>query len=77
MPGHCDALIASYPELGNFSEIDIKYVPTNDNLYNSVINVDEKTFEFLKNVFKEIVELFPFEYIHMGILFFLKKKIFL
>lgn len=60
LPGHCDAIIAAYPELGNSSEMDIKYVPTNDNLYNSVLNIEENTFEFLNNVMKEIAELFPF-----------------
>lgn len=33
---------------------------------NELLNMKEETFEFLFNVIKELIELFPFEYIHIG-----------
>jgi N-acetyl-beta-hexosaminidase len=63
IPGHCYALIASYPELGvsiNKDSVTKKMEPP------LILNPSEKTFGFLENLFSELMILFPSEYIHMG-----------
>jgi hexosaminidase len=65
MPGHSQAAIAAYPEIsctgGPF------YVATGgvykDNTY---CPGKEVTFKFVEDVLKEVMDLFPFEYIHIG-----------
>jgi hexosaminidase len=64
MPGlHTQAAIAAYPELGSFG----KPVPV---LYNydhaDQLNVEESTILFMLDVLKEVIELFPSRYIHVG-----------
>ena len=64
MPGHAQAAIAAYPELGCTGK-QLKVAETwgvFDNIYCS----KEETFEFLENVLDEVLELFPSEYIHIG-----------
>lgn len=64
MPGHAQAAISAYPELGCTGE-QIKVAETwgvFDNIYCS----KDETFEFLENVLDEVLELFPSEYIHIG-----------
>ncbi|MDU7361859.1 MAG: beta-N-acetylhexosaminidase [Propionibacteriaceae bacterium] len=64
LPGHAQAAIAAYPELG---VVDEPLEPwTNWGINVNVFNVEESTIEFLCNVFDEVVELFPSEYIHIG-----------
>ena len=65
LPGHEMAAIAAYPELSCKSEI----LPPR--IIWGVEDIvlcagKESTFEFLENVFKEVIELFPSEYIHIG-----------
>lgn len=67
LPGHSNAAILAYPELGNKVEIeagggDTKFMGTYDNVY----NVDDSTVQFLKNVLDEIMALFPSKFIHIG-----------
>jgi len=64
MPGHAQAAIASYPELGCTGE-KVK-VKTEWGISPYIYNVDDKTFEFLENVLSEVIELFPSKYIHIG-----------
>ncbi|HYW95014.1 MAG TPA: beta-N-acetylhexosaminidase [Bacteroidales bacterium] len=64
MPGHAQAAIAAYPELGVTGEkVGVKcewgispyiYMPS------------EKTFSFLEDVLTEVMAVFPSEYIHIG-----------
>lgn len=64
LPGHAQAAIASYPELGNTNE-PVEVLQTwgvSENVY----NVNDKTIAFLKDVFDEICEIFPSKYIHIG-----------
>jgi hexosaminidase len=64
MPGHAQAAIAAYPELGNTTEkLDVGTVW---GIYKHVFNVEEPTIEFLQNVLKEVLKLFPSEFIHIG-----------
>jgi hexosaminidase len=65
LPGHGMAAIAAYPELSCKGE------PATPRIIWGVEDIvfcagKESTFEFLENVFKEVVELFPSEYIHIG-----------
>jgi hexosaminidase len=64
MPGHAQAAIAAYPELGNTGR-PIK-VSTTWGIREDVFNVNESTLEFLGHVLEEVLELFPSEFIHVG-----------
>jgi len=64
MPGHAQAAIAAYPELGNTSEK--VEVGTVWGIYKNVFNVDESTIVFLQNVLTETLALFPSKFIHVG-----------
>lgn len=64
MPGHAQAAIAAYPELGCTSE-ELEVSPRwgiHDNLYKPY----EPTFTFLKNVLTEVMDMFPSKFIHVG-----------
>lgn len=64
MPGHSQAAIAAYPQLGcespkvavreTWGVSDVVYCPT------------EYTFGFLENVLREVIALFPGRYVHIG-----------
>ncbi|WP_353776860.1 family 20 glycosylhydrolase [Winogradskyella sp. 3972H.M.0a.05] len=64
MPGHSQAAIAAYPELGCSGE-QVK-VATKWGVFEEVYCPSEKTFKFLEDVIDEVVELFPGKYIHIG-----------
>lgn len=64
MPGHAQAAIAAYPELG---ESD-KPLPvlTKWGVNENVFNTKDSTIEFLQNVLSEVMGLFPSKFIHVG-----------
>lgn len=64
MPGHAQAAIAAYPELGCTG----KQVPvlTTWGVSDEVFCPNEVTFEFLENVLLEVMDIFPSTYIHIG-----------
>lgn len=65
MPGHSQAAIASYPELGCTG--DTISVATQWGVMKEVYCPGyERTFTFLENVLDEVMALFPSEYIHIG-----------
>jgi len=64
MPGHAQAAISAYPELGNTGEQ--LPVRTRWGVSRHVFNVEDSTFEFLENVLDEVLDLFPGEFIHIG-----------
>ena len=65
MPGHCLSALASYPELGCTG--GPYQVRTKWGISSDVFCVgNEKTFEFLEGVLKEVFELFPGKIIHIG-----------
>ena len=59
MPGHSEAAIFSYPELRCQDS-------TGANHRTRMLNPSEYTFTFYENVLKEVMELFPGKYIHIG-----------
>ena len=64
LPGHTSSLIAAYPEYGS-SDNNIG-VKTIWGIQEDIIKPNENTFNFLKDVFTEIADLFPSQYIHIG-----------
>ncbi|MFD1630265.1 beta-N-acetylhexosaminidase [Pseudopedobacter beijingensis] len=65
MPGHTSAAIASYPFLGTTKQ-QIK-VPTRFGVESAVLDVsDQRVYQFIHQVLKEVSELFPSQYIHIG-----------
>ncbi len=78
MPGHSQAAIAAYPELGcaltglrqaqsdNSATQKPIEVATKWGVFEEVYCPSEKTFQFLEDVIDEVVQLFPGKYIHIG-----------
>jgi hexosaminidase len=70
MPGHAQAAIAAYPELGCTSSSSVKgkqvEVATKWGVFDEIYCPKESTFKFLEDVIDEVVDLFPGKYIHIG-----------
>jgi hexosaminidase len=64
MPGHSQAAIAAYPELGCTSEK--LEVGTRWGVIENILNPSEKTISFMQDVLAEVIELFPSPFIHIG-----------
>ncbi|MBN2522791.1 MAG: beta-N-acetylhexosaminidase [Bacteroidales bacterium] len=64
IPGHSQAAIAAYPELGCTD--DTVEVRTIWGISPYIYNAEESTFMFLQNVLDEVIDLFPSKYIHIG-----------
>jgi len=65
MPGHAQAAVASYPEIGAANAA--KYVATGGAYQNNTLNPGkEETYIFAEKVLNEVMDLFPFEYVHIG-----------
>lgn len=64
VPGHAQAAIAAYPELGNGTEI--LDVWTTWGVNENVLNVEEFTVDFYRAVFDELLDIFPSEVIGIG-----------
>jgi hexosaminidase len=64
VPGHAQAAIAAYPELGVLGDAPPVLNEWGVNSY--LFNTEESTFAFLENVLAEVVELFPGTYVHIG-----------
>ncbi len=64
MPGHSQAAIAAYPELGCSGE-QVE-VATKWGVFDEVYCPKENTFDFLKDVLDEVLSLFPSKVIHIG-----------
>jgi hexosaminidase len=64
MPGHSVAAIAAYPELG----VDAagSEVATWWGVFDNILNPDDATIAFMKDVLTEVMALFPGRFIHVG-----------
>jgi hexosaminidase len=64
LPGHTRAAIASYPWLGNTGEaLDVK---TSWGIDTHVLNMEEKTLQFCRDLLNEVMEIFPGQFVHIG-----------
>ncbi|WP_239021972.1 beta-N-acetylhexosaminidase [Pontimicrobium aquaticum] len=64
LPGHSQAAIAAYPELGCTGEQ--VNVATKWGVFEEIYCPKEETFAFLEDVLDEVLALFPSEFIHIG-----------
>jgi hexosaminidase len=64
MPGHAQAAIAAYPELGCTGE-QVE-VATKWGVFDEIYCTKDETFNFIEDVLDEALELFPSKYIHIG-----------
>jgi len=66
MPGHAQAALAAYPELGAIDSHPTLPVSPNWGVHSHLFNLEPATFDFLQNVLDEVVQLFPSRYVHIG-----------
>jgi hexosaminidase len=75
LPGHMQAAIAAYPELGNTDAVIAGaagqpakplQVWTHWGISRHVLNVEDATVEFCRNVLDEVMDVFPGPYVHLG-----------
>ncbi|MFY1669759.1 beta-N-acetylhexosaminidase [Plantactinospora sp. WMMB334] len=65
LPGHTQAAIAAYPELGNDPGEPVA-VSTRWGISSRVLNVSDETLDFARHVLDEVVELFPSRHVGIG-----------
>lgn len=65
LPGHSQAAIAAYPELGNHPDRPGE-VAREWGYGNDVLNVEDSTVRFFCDVLDEVMEVFPGPYVHVG-----------
>lgn len=65
LPGHMQSAIAAYPRLGNNPERPVT-VSTRWGIVRDVLNVEPATIAFCRDVFDEVLDIFPSEYVHLG-----------
>lgn len=63
VPGHSQAAIHAYPELGETGHIP---VGTQWGIFEEVLAVTDEVLDFYRNVVDELVELFPSPFFHIG-----------
>jgi hexosaminidase len=64
LPGHSQAAIAAYPELGNLDEpLEVSAMW---GIGSNILNPQPSTLDFYRAVFEEVLELFPGRYICIG-----------
>jgi hexosaminidase len=68
VPGHSQAAIAAYPELGNTDVIDTSALSVWDTwgINPNVLAPTDNTLRFYEGVFEEVLALFPSEFVHIG-----------
>ncbi|MGW7466796.1 beta-N-acetylhexosaminidase [Streptomyces xantholiticus] len=68
VPGHSQAAIAAYPELGNTDVIDTTSLTVRDNwgISPHVLAPTDNTLRFYEGVLEEVLDLFPSTFVHIG-----------
>ncbi len=65
LPGHVQAALAAYPELGNDPAAPLE-VWREWGISEHTLNLEESTVEFFREVLDEVMDLFPGPYVHLG-----------
>jgi hexosaminidase len=65
LPGHMQAAVSAYPELGNDPDRQVG-VREVWGISDDVLNVNDETVEFVRTVLREVLDIFPGEYVHLG-----------
>ena len=65
IPGHCMAVLATYPQFSTTPN-EPKKAALTWGIFNNVLAPKPEVFDFLKDVFSELCDLFPGQYIHVG-----------
>lgn len=65
MPGHAQAAIAAYPELGVRTDTTVQVMEL-WGVSEFILNAEPSTITFMQNVLSEVLELFPSTFIHIG-----------
>jgi len=65
LPGHMQAAISAYPWLGNDPQRQLA-VRTSWGISKHVLNTSDDALAFMRDVLDEVVDVFPFEYLHLG-----------
>jgi hexosaminidase len=65
LPGHFQAAITAYPELGNHPEVQHE-VMTAWGISTHVLNVSNATMDVVKHILDELIDVFPFQVVHIG-----------
>lgn len=64
IPGHSQAAIAAYPELGCTNEpVEVRKTW---GISEIILNPEQSTIDFYKDVFTEVMDIFPSKFIHIG-----------
>ncbi|MDA8298295.1 MAG: beta-N-acetylhexosaminidase [Actinomycetota bacterium] len=63
LPGHAQAAIAAYPELGNVGPLEV-WERWGVNPH--VLNLETGTVQFCKDIWDEVIDVFPSRYVHLG-----------
>ncbi|MEU5215717.1 beta-N-acetylhexosaminidase [Streptomyces sp. NPDC020807] len=68
LPGHAQAAIAAYPELGNTDVVDTASLTVWDTwgVNPNVLAPTEAVLRFYEDVFEEVLDLFPSPFVHVG-----------
>ncbi|MGJ5827612.1 beta-N-acetylhexosaminidase [Streptomyces ossamyceticus] len=68
IPGHSQAAIAAYPELGNTDVVDTASLTVWDTwgINENVLAPTDDTLRFYEGVLEEVLELFPSTFVHIG-----------
>ncbi len=68
IPGHCMAVLAVHPEFSTQPDLEHKTAQTWGiyNKFNNVLAPKPEVFAFLTDVFSELCDVFPSQYIHVG-----------
>ena len=66
MPGHVRALLAAYPQFGEDPKGEGHTVATTFGVFEEVLNLTDETVAMVEDVFSELIDVFPSEFIHIG-----------
>lgn len=65
LPGHMQAAVSAYPELGNNPDVQVA-VRTAWGISPHILNTQDSTLDFMRHVLDELVDVFPFDHVHLG-----------